>query len=162
VRSHRLFAEHNPTFWGDVCCQRVRYCRGFVFPDVNTLQNCPFMPYYDSRRPFVRAWFASTDGHDCSQFVKAISEENQDKLEAAGGVCLMYTHFGHGFVNNGRLDPRFHALMKKLANRPGHFASASNILEYMEKQEGLASITARQRFSLQSRWLWGKLFLGAT
>ncbi len=164
-RHHNKHFGHvpgHPTFWGDVCRQRVRYCRGFVFPDVDTLHNCPAMPYYDARRPFVRAWFASTDGHDCPQFLKAIAEQNQDRLEASGGVCIMYTHFGHGFVNNGYLEPKFQALMKRLASRSGYFASASTILEHMEKQQGLAQLEEQQRFALQSRWLWGKLFLGAT
>lgn len=152
----------HPAFWGDVCRERVRYCRGFVFPDINTLGLFPAMPYCDPRRPFVRAWYTSTDGHDCAQFLKAISEENQDRLEASGSACIMYTHFGHWFVKDGKLDATFQRLMKRLAAKPGYFAPAGELLEYLENTQGLPALSDGQWFALQSRWLWGKLFLGAT
>ena len=28
-----------------------------------------------------------------------LTEAAQDRLEAEGGACIMYTHFGHGFVH---------------------------------------------------------------
>ena len=40
-------------FWGDLCKQNIKYVRNFVFSDINTLKNCPFMPYKDQTKPFV-------------------------------------------------------------------------------------------------------------
>ncbi len=54
--------ECSPLFWGDICRERVRYVRNFVHDDINTLKFCPLMPYHDADRPFVNAWFASSDG----------------------------------------------------------------------------------------------------
>src|ERR687886_6918 len=50
---------------------------------------------------------------------QALSDERQDALEASGGACIMYTHFGSGFAPDGRLDPRFTRVMRRLAKRNG-------------------------------------------
>jgi len=152
----------HPSFWGDICRQRIRYCRNFVFPDINTLGPLPSMPYYDPQRPYVRAWYTATDGHDCEQFLKAITEERQDQLEASGGACIMYTHFGHGFVEDGKLNADFQRLMERLAAKHGYCVPTRTLLEHLENTQGLTTLSGWQRFELQSRWLWGKLFLGTT
>ena len=33
-----------------------------------------------------------------------IAEPNQDRLEAEGGICIMYTHFAKGFCEDGVLS----------------------------------------------------------
>ena len=93
-RHRNRFVGHvngSDLFWGDICKERQIYVRNFQFRDLNTLRACPLMPYHDEDRPFVRAWFASTDGHDAPYFVQAIREEHQDRLEEEGGACIMYT-----------------------------------------------------------------------
>jgi hypothetical protein len=93
--------EGHPSFWGDLCRERIQYCRNFVFSDIDTLAVCPWMPYRDPVRPYVNAWYASTEGSHVVRFTNAISERKQDRLEEQGGACIMYTHFGHGYVANG-------------------------------------------------------------
>jgi len=56
--------EGSPYFWGDLCHAHVRYMRNFVFREINTLAACPQMPYRDPARPFVNAWFTSSEGGD--------------------------------------------------------------------------------------------------
>ena len=34
--------------------------------------------------------------------VKALTEANQDRLEAEAGACIMYTHFGFRFQDSER------------------------------------------------------------
>src|SRR5262249_9343799 len=62
--------DGSPLFWGDVCRDRVRYVRNFVFGDINTLKECPEMPYRDAARPYVPAWFASSEGPACDSFCR--------------------------------------------------------------------------------------------
>ena len=62
-------AEGHRAFWGDVCHERIRYCRNFVFSDINTLRACPWMPYSDPLRPFVRYWFSSSEGDMAPRFL---------------------------------------------------------------------------------------------
>lgn len=70
--------EGHPSFWRDVCRDRVQYCRNFVYADINTLAACPPMPYHDPLRPFVNAWYASSEGSNVSRLTETISEANQE------------------------------------------------------------------------------------
>lgn len=110
---YRGHVEGDPLFWGDLCRDNVRYVRNFTFTDIDTLAACRVMPYHDPERPYVNAWFASSEGRDVATFNACVSEANQDRLEAAGGACIMYTHFASGFQDgDGRLEPRFEQLMR--------------------------------------------------
>jgi hypothetical protein len=152
----------HPCFWGDVCQERIRYCRNFVYVNVNTLSACPWMPYYDPTKPFVNAWYASTEGSNAPRFLEAISEANQDRLEAEGGACIMYTHLGHGFVEDGILAPRFCELMRRLSRKNGWFVPVASVLDHLHSQRGTVHLARAQRRNLETRWLWEKLFRGTS
>jgi hypothetical protein len=155
--------EGDPHFWGDLCFQRIRYCRNFVYSDINTLKACPWMPYSDPLRPYVRQWFSSTEGDRAPSFLRALSERNQDRLEQEGGACIMYTHFGHGYVENGRLHPRFRRLMERLAKKKGWFVTVSKLLSFLaSRQRAPAVLRDAERSYLERRWLLEKLFRGTS
>jgi hypothetical protein len=149
-------------FWGDLCREHIRYCRNFVYTDVNTLAACPWMPYYDPLKPFVAAWYASSEGSNVDRFVATLSDANQDRLEAEGGACIMYAHFGHGFVENGRLHPEFARVMRRLSAKRGWFVPVSDLLDFLSATSGPTQLTADQRSALERRWLWQKLFRGTS
>jgi hypothetical protein len=150
------------SFWGDLCRNRIRYCRNFVYADVNTLAACPWMPYHDPLKPFVAAWYASTEGSNAPRFIDALSEANQDRLEEEGGACIMYTHFGHGYVENGRLNARFANLMARLGRKNGWFVPVSTLLDYLSHSGPPHVVTDDERRVLERRWLWGKLRRGTS
>jgi hypothetical protein len=154
--------EGHPSFWGDICRQRVQYCRNFVFDDINTLRVCPWMPYYDPQRPYVNAWYASTEGSNVARFTNMISEANQDRLEREGGACIMYTHFGHGYVENGRLHPVFRSLMDRLSRKNGWFVPVGVLLDYLRGAREPAPIADAQRDALERKWLWQKMLRGTS
>lgn len=149
--------ESSSLFWGDLCSENLDYVRNFVFDDVNTLRSCPFMPYSDADRPYVKAWFASTAGGTARSFLAALSEGNQDRLEAEGGACVMYTHFADGFVEDGRVNPRFAQLMERLSKKNGWFVPVSTLLDHIVAERGIYSITPQERSWLERRWLVGSL-----
>ncbi|HEV3279916.1 MAG TPA: hypothetical protein VG860_24225 [Terriglobia bacterium] len=164
-RNRNLYAGHvegHRAFWGDICRRRIRYCRNFTFSGVDTLRACPWMPYHDPELPYVNAWFASSDGADRARFIKILGEADQDRLEEQGGACIMYSHFGHGFVENGRIDSRFQELMTRLSRKNGWFVPVSTLLDYLGGKRGDLEITAQQRARLELRWLRGKLFRGSS
>jgi hypothetical protein len=164
-RYRNKFRGHIPSdllFWGDICRLRIRYVRNFTFADVNTLKACPPMPYYDPLRPYVNYWFASSEGAEVHSFNARLSEANQDRLEEEGGACIMYTHFGLGFSENGRLHPRFRELMKRLGRKNGWFVGVSTLLDYLRDVKGPTIIDTRGRARLERRWLAHKLRVGAT
>jgi hypothetical protein len=161
---HFGHVEGHPSYWGDVCRDRIRYCRNFVFANIDTLAACPSMPYHDETKPFVNAWYASTEGSNAPRFLNALTEANQDRLEESGGACIMYTHFGHGFIDKrtGEMSPRFVQLMRRLSAKNGWFVPVSALLDYLRQQQGLAELGTPERRKLEKRWLWEKLFRGTS
>jgi len=162
--SNRHFGhvQGHPCFWGDLCRERIRYCRNFIFANLNTLRECPWMPYQDPERPLVNRWFAGTEGAQGAVFLKAIAEANQDQLEAEGGASIVYTHFGHGFVENGKLKPEFRRLMERLRKKNGWFVPVSTILDHLAEQRGVFTLNSQIRRALEWRWLGEKLFRGTS
>jgi len=154
--------ETSPFFWGDVCRETIRYCRNLVFANINTLAVCPFMPYHDPLRAYVPNWFASSEGAQYPAFVKMLTTPNLDRLEEEGGACIMYTHFGLGFVNQGRLEQPFVAAIGDVARRNGWFVPVATLLDYLQQQRGPYTLTESDRSRLEWRWLGQKLFRGTS
>lgn len=159
-----MFVGHlpeDPRYWSDLCREHVKYVRNFVFSDINTLAMCPFMPYHDLLRPDVNYWYASTEWANAETFNKTTSEANQDRLEAEGGACIMYTHFAYRFVENGILNPVFRRQMERLSKRNGWFVPVSTLLDFLMSKSGPVTIGDRQRRSLERRWLMHKIRFGS-
>lgn len=157
---YRGNVEGDEYFWGDLCRERIKYYRDFVFRGVNTLRACPFMPYRDPSRPYVNNWFASSNGRNIRCFNNCLSEARQDQLEMEGGACIMYTHFASGFTRGKDIDSRFAMLMKRLAAKNGWFVPVRELLDHIQKVRGPREITRAERAWIERRWLWEKAFLG--
>jgi hypothetical protein len=156
----RGHVEGDPLFWGDVCRERVKYVRNFVFAEVDTLQACPIMPYHDPQRPYVNYWFASSEGAHVESFNRTLCESRQDRLEQRGGACIMYTHFANGFCQDGRLNRRFRELMERLAAKNGWFVPVSQLLDFLLDVRGHHELTSGERARLERHWLLHKLCVG--
>jgi hypothetical protein len=154
--------EGHPYFWGDLCLKRIRYCRNFIFSDLNTLRACPWMPYHDAERPWVNAWFAGSEGAQAPAFLKAMAEAKQDRLEEDGGACILYTHFGHGFVFESKLNPEFVRLMQRISKKNGWFVPCHILLDHLARERGVFRLDARTRRSLEWRWLAEKTLRGTS
>ena len=155
--------RESPYFWGDLCQAHIRYCRNFVFREINTLRVCSEMPYHDPSLPFVRQWYASTEGAEAPLFLQAISEANQDRLEEQQGACIMYTHFGKGFVEDGRCSGQFRELMKRLSRKNGWFVPVSNLLDHLNAgRGGNRVLSPGERARLERRWIWEKMRYGTS
>ena len=161
--AHRFHGDEkdHPLYWGDLCRARIRYLRNFAFADINTLKMCPQMPYHDPTRPDVVNWYACTEGANVRSFAAALAENAQERLEDEGGACILYTHFGHGFVRDGRLEPRFKILMERLASRPGWFVPVGSLLDHLQAVRGAdRTIQPHERRALERRWLLHKVRFG--
>ncbi len=152
--------EDSFLFWGDICREQIKYVRNFVFDDINTLNACPYMPYFDKKRPYVNNWFASSEGAKVESFCDTIIEKNQDRLVGEGGACIMYTHLACGFYTDGKLNPRFKELMKRLSKLNGWFVPVSTLLDYIIEQRGEYTLTDRDRNKLERKWLLHKIRFG--
>jgi len=154
-------ADH-PYFWGDLCKERITYVRNFVFRHVDTLAMCPSMPYHDPRRPLVNRWYASSEGANLQSFNETLSERNQDLLVERGSACIMYVHFGHGFVEGTKLNPRFVTLMTRLAGLDGWRVPVRTVLDHIETSRGPVTLSDAERTRLERSWLWTKLRHGTS
>jgi hypothetical protein len=164
-RRKGLFRGHiegDPYFWGDICKEKIKYVRNFVFPDINTLKACPIMPYHDPRRPYVNYWFASSEGSRVEVFNQCITESKQDRLEEERGACIMYTHFGAGFFRDGDINSRFKSLIKRLSRKNGWFVPVFTLLDYLLAVKGHHDITDKERRQMERKWLWHKIWLGSS
>ncbi|MEO8429923.1 MAG: hypothetical protein ABI592_00330 [Acidobacteriota bacterium] len=138
-------------FWGDLCLRQIRYVRNFVFPDILTTAADPFMPYHDPARPYVKYWYSASYGSGIENFLRLISESNQDRLASEGGACIVYTHLGSTFYP---LHPEFRRLMTRMSRLPGWFVPASTLLDHLGEQRRWQDVSRRRLSfaSMQYRW----------
>ena len=164
-RNNGIFRGHivsDKYFWGDICKEKIKYVRNFIFSDINTIKACPVMPYHDPERKYVNYWFSSSEGADVKEFTNCITESNQDRLEEEGGACIMYTHFANGFCSDGKINSRFQSLMKRLSNKNGWFVPVYNLLDHITEIRGPHIISHKERKQLEIKWLCHKIRVGTT
>jgi hypothetical protein len=141
-------------WWGDLCREHVEYVRNLTFSDVNLLRVNPSMPYRDPSRPLVQWWFSSTDAEDADAFHHLISPSRQRRLEREGGVCIVATHFGKGFVKNGQVRRGIQERLEMLARRPGWFPTAGELLDCLRAQRPALDLPRREWRRMQ--WIWAR------
>jgi hypothetical protein len=131
--------EGAPSFWGDLVQDTFEYVRlpFHTIDAINTLHVNPSLPFRDPRRPFVRRWFASSDGGDVVRFVRLLSPRHVDRLERERGVCIIYTHFAKQFAYRShhryQLDEDFVRCINDVTGRSGAwFAPATEVLRRLE------------------------------
>lgn len=156
-RSSEGHLEDSAYFWGDIARKHITYTRNFVFSGINTVKHDLYMPYHDPTRSYVNYWFSSSDGFNVSAFNKLLSESNQDILEKERGVCVVYTHFAYGFVENGQINPITKALIKRLSSREGWFVPVGTLLDYLRDERDRSQMSVRARRDLELRWLFNRI-----
>jgi len=150
--------ESSTHFWGDWAKRHLQFIRDLTFNDINTISCDPRMPYRQLKKEkYSNYWFSSSDGHTVREFNELTNPRNIDKLEQEGGVCIIYTHFASGFVEQEQLNEKFAAQMKALASREkGWFVPVGQLLEYLQthKEETIdRPVTWGYRFRTELRWL---------
>ncbi|MEP7242417.1 MAG: hypothetical protein ABI885_01895 [Gammaproteobacteria bacterium] len=136
--------EGTVSFWGDLARETFRYVRlpFHTIDEINTLRVNPSMPFCDPRRPYVRRWFAGSDGADVIRFNRLLSETNVARLVRESGVCVVYTHFAKGFARRCAgvytLDDDFRRTVERLTSHSdGWFAPASDVLDRLAALKSL-------------------------
>ena len=86
-----------------------------------------------------------------------LSPANQDRLEQEGGACIMYTHFGHGFVEDQKARFPFFRVDEALEpEKNGWYVPVSTLLDHLARRRGPVQIGAHERNRLQNRWFVAK------
>ena len=141
--------EGSAYFWGDLCREHFRFVRGFSFARIDTRSLPPGGPYHDPMTPWVNYWFTTSDAPDVEHFKRLVARDGVERLARDGGVCILSTHLGKGFVRDGRIDPIVESTLRHIADLPGWFAPVSEVLEHLLERSG-GIITPSQRLHLES------------
>jgi len=164
IRRKQIFTGNLPfseNFWGDICKDKIKYVRNFVFPGINTLSYNPSMPYHDPKKSYVNFWFSSSDGHDVNTFNKLLVRKNIDKLEKENGVCIVYTHFANGFIKNNEVNQETKRLLVYLSEKNGWFVPISTLLDFLKNQRKEKNISKRELKKMDYKWFFFKTIHGA-
>jgi hypothetical protein len=155
-RADGYYQGHIPDsthWWGDLCQRHVDYVRNLTFDCINVLSVNPSMPYHDPRRPLVRWWFSAAAAEGAAEFCALLSTKNLRQLEAEGGVCIVATHLGKGFVSGGEVHEGARACLEEVAQRGAWCPPASELLDYLRAQRADEHLPASEWRSMQRRWL---------
>jgi hypothetical protein len=118
----------------------------------------PGMPYRLPQTRFVNYWFSSADAPDVDAFNRLVTVERIDQLEREGGVCIVSTHFGKGFSQDGRLNSDTSDILRYLAGKPGWFVPVSDVLDYLlKRRHSPGELSWRERLQLECRFVIDKI-----
>lgn len=162
VQNRSVFSgdsEGSKHFWGDFSAMKIKYVRNRVYNGINTLRYDKHMPYKEKNKPYVNYWFSASDGHTVEEFLNLTKHRKIDALEREGGLCVIYTHFASGFLDdNGEVNREFVQQMNYLASREGWFAPASEIFNFIQKKRGKdIYISSLQTFKMDLIWVVHRL-----
>jgi hypothetical protein len=144
----------SPFFWGDLCKQHIRYVRNLTFNSLNLAKINPSMPYSDPVRPWVKQWFSASDAENAEEFIELLRPDQQERLEQEGGFTIVATHFGKGFVREGRVHPRVQQNLEILAKRPGWFPAVGELLDFLAARRKSDVLPKAEWRKMQWRWAW--------
>ena len=145
----------SPYYWGDLAQRYVRYVRSFTYDELNLWNITTAIPYRTAGTPVVNAFFPSSFVDNVEEFIELLSPARQMRLEQEGGVAIVGTHFGKGFLRDGQVHPQVVELLTRLSQRPGWFPPVSTLLDYLVKvQGGIPLLEGYRLFRLEGLWFW--------
>lgn len=145
----------SPFYWGDLAEQHLRYVRSFTYDDLNVWNITPAVPYRTAGTPGVRAFFPSSFADNVEEFIELLAPARQAQLESERGLAIVGTHFGKGFLRDGRVHPGVVEVLTRLSRRPGWFQPVSTLLDHLvEEQGGVALLSGYPLFRLEALWFW--------
>ena len=148
----------SPFYWADLAERYLRYVRSFTYDELNLWNISSALPYRTAGTPGVRAFFPSAYADNVEEFVELLSPVRQARLERERGVCIVSTHFGKGFVRDGRVHPAVAELLASLSQRPGWFPPVSTLLDHLaDAQGGVVLLEGYRLFRLEGLWFWHSL-----
>ena len=145
--------EGTPYSWGDFATTHLEYVRNLTFDALDVSSINPTMPYRDARRPKVKWWFSAADADNRGEFNRLLRDEAQQELERNGGIAIVATHFGKGFVTDGRVNDTTAGLLERLSRRPGWFVPVGELLDWLRKSGAAGPLPADEWRRMQWRWL---------
>jgi hypothetical protein len=146
-----------PYYWGDLASRHFEYVRNFTFRKLNMLRVNPEMPYRLEGTPDVPFWFSTTDAPNACVFTRRLTRQALEALEEEGGVCIVSTHLGKGFMEGGSIRPEIDEIFRYLAGRPGYYVPVSELLDELRAQGRGIRLGVAGIWRLECRYVVDKL-----
>lgn len=144
--------EDSDVYWLDLVPE-LRYSRSFTYDGIDLHKITSRIPYRTAATPGVKAWFPSCDADNVEDFLELLKPENQELLEARGGLCILSTHLGKGFVRQGQVLARVARALDALSRRNGWFVPVTPLLDFLVDQMGeLTTVKGWPLFRLEGLW----------
>jgi hypothetical protein len=148
----------SPFYWGDLAELHLRYVRSFTYDQLNLWNITTAIPYRTAGTPAVNAFFPSSFADNVEEFIELLNPARQSQLEQEGGLAIVGTHFGKGFLRDGRVHPKVVEVLTSLSRRRGWFQPVSTLLDYLVGvQNGAPLLRGYQLFRLEGLWFWHNL-----
>jgi hypothetical protein len=145
----------SPFYWGDLAERHLSYVRSFTYDDLNVWNVTATIPYTVAGTPGVRAFFPSSFADNVEEFIELLSPARQEQLERERGLAIVGTHFGKGFLRDGRVHPGVVEVLTRLSQRQGWFQPVTTLLDYLaDAQGGPAPLGGYALFRLEALWFW--------
>jgi hypothetical protein len=142
-------------YWGDLAEQHLRYVRSFTYDELNLWKITTSIPYRTAGTPGVNAFFPSAFADNVEEFIELLSPSRQAQLEREGGLAIVGTHFGKGFLRDRQVHPKIVELLTELSRREGWFPPVSTLLDYVAGIQGrIPLLEGYQLFRLEGLWFW--------
>jgi hypothetical protein len=142
----------SPYFWGDLAAQHIEYVRSFTYSTFDLTRLAFPVVYRRNDTPWVKRWFITCDADNVEEFNGLLRSANQERLERDGGLCIISTHLGKGFVKEGEVHPVTRRLLTELSGRGGWFAPVSEILDFQCAHAGCQEIGRAVLLRMELRW----------
>lgn len=155
-KTRRFYGDETGSafFWGDLSKEHIKFIRNRVFNGINTLKYDHQMPFKERKKKYCNYWFSSSDGQNIEVFNNLISKPNIEKLKREKGLCIVYTHFASGFVDEtGKLNEEFKENIEYLSKQNGWFVPATEILEYLLSKKNNNHVTKPYINKLDLIWV---------
>ena len=142
----------SPYFWGDLAAQHIDYARSFTFATFDLTRLAHPVVYRRADTPWVKRWFITCDADNVEEFNNLLCSANQERLERDGGLCIVSTHLGKGFVKDGEVHPETRRLLTELSKRAGWFAPVCEILDFHCAHAGCPQIGNAALLRMELHW----------
>lgn len=148
----------SPFYWGDLAARHLRYVRSFTYDELNLWKVTQAIPYRTASTPGVNAFFPSSFADNVEEFIELLSPARQEQLEEEGGLAIVGTHFGKGFLRDGQVHPQVTEALTRLSLRPGWYQPVTTLLDYLVEVRGeVPLLTGHKLFYLEGLWFWHNL-----
>ncbi len=139
----------SPYYWADVANETFAYIRSMAFQILDCSEIQPERPFRDLAKLSKPVFFNTADAPDCTAFNRLVNKQSINELHRNGGWSIVSTHIGKGFCTHGQVDAQFAETIRYLAQLPGWFVPASELLDFLVDRDGCAPLSFAERLRME-------------